>query len=116
MSINNYLFDKSRFWQGFPSENRLKSHKDSRIHWEQIWHGNMSTKVAIEQFSAKWELELTNARLIVTPVERIKRVYMATDDLLSNVRSVTSSETVGFFRALQFPQSGGRSNAGSEQK
>jgi len=88
----------------------------SFFHWEQIWHGNMSTKIAIEQFSAKWELELTNARLIVTPAERIKHVYMATDDLLSNVRSVTSSETEGFFRALQFPQSGGRSNAGSEQK
>jgi hypothetical protein len=28
MNINNCLFDKSRFWQGFPSENRLKSHRE----------------------------------------------------------------------------------------
>ena len=28
MSINNCIFDKSRFWQGFPSENRLKSHRN----------------------------------------------------------------------------------------
>ena len=31
MSINNCFFDKSRFWQGFPSENRLKSQRESRI-------------------------------------------------------------------------------------
>ncbi len=31
MSINNCPFGKTRFWQGFPSENRLKSHKESRI-------------------------------------------------------------------------------------
>ena len=29
MRINNCLFDKSRFWQGFPGENRLKSHRES---------------------------------------------------------------------------------------
>ena len=28
MSINNCSSDKSRFWQGFPSENRLKSHRE----------------------------------------------------------------------------------------
>jgi hypothetical protein len=31
MSINNYHFGKTRFWQGFPSENRLKPHRESRI-------------------------------------------------------------------------------------
>ena len=31
MSINNCLFDKSRFWQGFPGENRLKSYRESRV-------------------------------------------------------------------------------------
>jgi hypothetical protein len=25
--INNCLFGKTRFWQGFPGENRLKSHR-----------------------------------------------------------------------------------------
>jgi hypothetical protein len=29
--INNVLFGKIRFWQGFPGENRLKSHKAARI-------------------------------------------------------------------------------------
>jgi hypothetical protein len=31
MSINNRLFAKSRFWQSFPSDNRLKSHSEPRV-------------------------------------------------------------------------------------
>jgi len=30
MRIDNCIFDKSRFWQGFPSEHRLKFHRESR--------------------------------------------------------------------------------------
>ena len=29
--INNCLFGETRFWQGFPGENRLKSHRAARI-------------------------------------------------------------------------------------
>jgi hypothetical protein len=29
--INNCHFGKTRFWQGFPAENRLKSHRAARI-------------------------------------------------------------------------------------
>jgi hypothetical protein len=29
--INNCLFGKTRFWQGFPGVNRLKTHKTARI-------------------------------------------------------------------------------------
>jgi hypothetical protein len=29
--INNCLFGETRFWQGFPGENRLKSNKAARI-------------------------------------------------------------------------------------
>lgn len=81
----------------------------SFFHWERTWHGNMTTKIAIEQLSAKWELELTNAKLITTEDERAKHVYAATSDLLASVRSVTSSESEGFFSLLRFPQSGNKS-------
>jgi hypothetical protein len=30
--INNCFSGKTRFWQGFPGENQLKSHRVSRIH------------------------------------------------------------------------------------
>jgi hypothetical protein len=76
----------------------------SFFHWERTWHGNSTTQVAIEQYCGKWELELAHARLILPPEERIKHVYLATDDLLSNVRSAMSAETEGFFNNLRFPQ------------
>ena len=72
--------------------------------WERTWRGNSSAQVALEQHCAKWELELTNARLIVPADERVKHVYLATSDLLANARNVVSSESEGFFSGLQFPQ------------
>jgi hypothetical protein len=72
--------------------------------WERTWRGNSSAQMALEQLCAKWKLELTNARLILSPEERVKHVYQATDDLLANARSVVSSESEGFFSGLQFPQ------------
>ena len=72
--------------------------------WERTWRGNSTAQVTLEQHVAKWELELTNARLLLGPDERIKHVYQATDDLLTNARTVVSSESEGFFSALQFPQ------------
>jgi Protein of unknown function (DUF4231) len=72
--------------------------------WERTWRGNSNAQMALEQHVAKWELELTNARLIIADDERLKHVYQATDDLLANARSVVSAESEGFFSALQFPQ------------
>ncbi len=72
--------------------------------WERTWRGNSTAQMALEQHVAKWELELTNARLILANDERLKHVYQATDDLLTNARSVVSAESEGFFSALQFPQ------------
>ncbi len=72
--------------------------------WERTWRGNSSAQMALEQLCAKWKLELTNARLVLSPEERVKHVYKATDDLLTNARSVVSSESEGFFSGLQFPQ------------
>jgi hypothetical protein len=72
--------------------------------WERTWRGNSSAQVALEQHCAKWELELTNARLILAPEDRVKHVYQATDDLLTNASSVVSSESEGFFSGLQFPR------------
>jgi hypothetical protein len=31
ISINNCIFGETRFWQGFPGANRLKSHSADRI-------------------------------------------------------------------------------------
>jgi hypothetical protein len=72
--------------------------------WERTWRGNSTAQMALEQHVAKWELELTNARLILADDERLKHVYQATDDLLTNARCVVSAESEGFFSALQFPQ------------
>ena len=80
----------------------------SFFRWERTWQGNMSTKMALEQLIAKWELEIANARLVLAPDKRIEHVYQATNDLLFNVRSVTSAESEGFFSRLQFPQTGGK--------
>jgi Protein of unknown function (DUF4231) len=75
----------------------------SFFRWERTWRGNLTAKIAIEQYCAKWELELTNARLKTSPEERIKHVYLATSYLLTNVSNVVSSESEGFFSNLQFP-------------
>jgi hypothetical protein len=72
--------------------------------WERTWRGNSTSQMTLEQHVAKWELELTNARLVLVADERIKHVYQATDDLLMNARSVVSAESEGFFSGLQFPQ------------
>jgi hypothetical protein len=72
--------------------------------WERTWRGNSTAQVALEQHVAKWELELANARLVLASDKRMAHVYATTDDLLTNVRSVVSSETEGFFSALQFPK------------
>jgi hypothetical protein len=76
----------------------------SFFRWERNWRGNLTGKMAIEQYCATWELELTNARLRIADDERITHVYKATSDLLVNVRNVVSSESEGFFSNLQFPQ------------
>ena len=79
--------------------------------WERTWHGNSTSQMALEQHVAKWELELANARLILTADERVKHVYQATDDLLTNSRSVVATESEGFFSALQFPQQNSQPNS-----
>ena len=66
--------------------------------------GKDALNVAIDCLTAKWELELTNARLIVVANDRITHVYKATSDLLDNVRAVSSSETEEFFSSMQFPR------------
>jgi|SRR5580704_14700984 hypothetical protein len=72
--------------------------------WERTWRGNSTAQMTLEQHVAKWELELTNARLILSADDRVKHVYQATDDLLANARGVVSAESEGFFSGLQFPQ------------
>jgi hypothetical protein len=37
----------------------------SFFRWERTWHGKSAAQVALEQLVAKWELELTRARLVV---------------------------------------------------
>jgi hypothetical protein len=58
----------------------------------------------LQKHVAKWELELTNARLLISENERANHVYLATNDLLVNAGNVVSSESEGFFSSLQFPQ------------
>lgn len=71
--------------------------------WERMWRGYSNGQVALEQLVAKWELELTNARLILGPQECVRHVYLATNDLLSGTSAVVSSESEGFFSGLAFP-------------
>jgi hypothetical protein len=78
----------------------------SFFRWERNWRGNITAKTAIEQYCAKWELELTNARLRISEDDRITHVYKATSDLLANVSNVVSSESEGFFSNMQFPDQG----------
>jgi hypothetical protein len=77
----------------------------SFFHWESTWRGSSTTQVAIEQFCAKWELELLNAEVRLAPETRIGHIYLATDDLLANVEAAISAETEGFFSNLRFPKS-----------
>ena len=49
---------------------------------------------------------MTNARLVlVDPAERLKHVYLATNDLLTNFRGISAAETEEFFAGMAFPQS-----------
>jgi hypothetical protein len=72
--------------------------------WERTWQSRTLTFFAIEAYSAKWELEVANARLLVDSADRLKHVYAATNDLITNVTNVCASESEGFFRGMQFPQ------------
>lgn len=88
----------------------------SFFRWERSWRGRFLTEFAIENLTAKWELELVNARLVLDPAERIKHVYLATNDLISNFRSISFAETEDFFSRLQFPQSERSESASSAGK
>lgn len=72
--------------------------------WERTWHANSTSQVALQQHVAKWELELSNAKLQPTPQDQADHIYKATDDLLTNAASVVNAESEGFFSALAFPQ------------
>jgi hypothetical protein len=74
--------------------------------WERTWRGRAQSKAAIDALTEKWELELTNARLVIDdPAERLKHVYLATNDLLTNFRGISATETEEFFAGMAFPQS-----------
>jgi len=73
----------------------------SFYHWDRTWRGNSIAQVSIEQFVAKWELELARAGQIVPAADGISHIYKATDDLLANAGGVVSSESQGFFSNLQ---------------
>ena len=73
--------------------------------WERSWRGRSVVRLGLEALSAKWELEIANARVILSPTERLQHVYMATNDLIANVRNLCNSETEEFFSGMQFPQS-----------
>jgi hypothetical protein len=76
----------------------------SFYHWDRTWRGNSTAQVSIEQYVAKWELELARAQQVVPAGDRISHIYKATDDLLANAGSVVSSESQGFFSNLQSAQ------------
>ena len=88
----------------------------SFFRWERSWRGRFLSEFAIENLTAKWELELINARLVLDPVERIKHVYLATNDLISNFRSISFAETEDFFSRLQFPQTERAASASSTEE
>jgi Protein of unknown function (DUF4231) len=76
------------------------------FHWERSWRGRNLSMSATDALVEKWELELLNARLVLTdPQERLKHVYLATSDLITNFRGISSSETEDFFASMAFPQS-----------
>jgi hypothetical protein len=74
-------------------------------HWDRTWRGNYNARIAIEQFCSKWLLELSRAEHSLKPGDRIDHVYQATDDLLTNVKSVVASESGTFFDGLRIPES-----------
>jgi hypothetical protein len=73
--------------------------------WERTWKSRTLTEFTIEAFSAKWELEMVNAPLLIDQADRLRHVYLATNDLIANVTNVCTSESEGFFSGMQFPQS-----------
>ncbi len=60
---------------------------------------------SVEYLVAKWQLELSRAKTLEHPADRVAHVYAATDDLLANYRTVLASEADSFFSGLQLPQS-----------
>ena len=52
--------------------------------WERTWRANSTAQIMLEQHVAKWEPELTNARVLVSPQDRATHVYKATSDLITN--------------------------------
>ena len=72
--------------------------------WERTWRANSTAQITLEQHVAKWELELTQARVLLSPEDRAMHVYHATSDLLANAGNVVTSESEGFFSGLSFPQ------------
>lgn len=79
--------------------------------WERTWRANSSAQVSLQQQVAKWELELVNATVLLSPKERTAHIYKATSDLFVNAASVVTSESEGFFSGLSFPQ---QNTAGKE--
>jgi hypothetical protein len=78
----------------------------SFFRWERTWRGRVLSQSAVDGLLAKWELEIENARLILDDAhERRQHVYRATNDLISNFRNVSATETEEFFGGMQFPQS-----------
>lgn len=73
----------------------------SFYHWDRTWQKNATSQATIEGYLAKWELELARAQDVAAPADRIKHIYDATDDLITNTSRVISSETQDFFNNLQ---------------
>jgi hypothetical protein len=77
---------------------------NSFFRWDRTWRSRALCQYDMEWLVARWELELQNARLIISDVhERRQHVYRATRELLRNVANVSDSEVQGFFGRLQFP-------------
>jgi hypothetical protein len=76
----------------------------SFFRWDNMWRRNKTAQMDLQRYVAKWELEITNARLLLPDDQKANHIYKATDDLLVNAATVISSESEGFFSGLQFPQ------------
>lgn len=75
--------------------------------WERTWRNYATSKVAIEQHVAKWEMELASAEFILlvqNPDLAKRHVYQVTMELLANTGVVVSSESEGFFSTLKTPR------------
>jgi len=48
---------------------------------------------------------MVNGPLLIDQADRLRHVYLATNDLIANVTNVCTSESEGFFSGMQFPQS-----------